>query len=887
MIKKLLIFFTLVGMICFPQPMLAEAAKYYTEAELTAYENLKDFYEELNIIDEGKKAASTMTKEELMKYAVAYFYGGMRSDYINAAKSAGFLDINANEESLSMTADGANLAKVIVTGLGYSVTAESLGGYPFGYTAAALKIGAADGVSLNDGTPITYYTLLKVFDNSLEITMLEPKIGADKGTYELSDSKTVLKDVLKAERYKGIVTSIPGAKLPGEKDVKGKVAAIDSNLYETDADMSGLLGYTVDYWVSTEEPDKLLYVGNAYKYNTVYVYEDDTIEKYENRTYYIYKDDEKNSTKKITLAEDASIIYNGRPATKITAASMKPNIGRVVLLDNTGDGDINTVFVYSFDVKKIVTMKSSDNTLYFKGGDSICTGDLNTVSITKNGFDDEIGFQKLEKNMIVLLGISDDGKGAVIESITKKVSGKVTAMSDDYITVEDTEYGISDYYMHEREISTGTSASFYTDSRNRIIAVTDISAEMSYGYFVKCEYLSSMDADLEVKIFDETGTMQILRMANRITLDGYGGKSPSDFIETMKAGSEQVQPQLIQFQLNGEGKINKVDAAYNFSKAENYRNIEPSGKDDEESFRLVNSKDDGELSYYEMLFTFGGKLDTSRGQLTFQVPSNPVSADDKDYYVTSASALDDDASYYVDAYVTGKNTFSPDVYVVYDRGVTKTTTYMGVIKSITPEIGEDGETAYRVVAYGPPGGDCNVLNYDIDLDSVEGYYNGNAKFKADEGDFLMLSRTDKELISAQMVFDLETKSFNRNSYNYGSYMRTDYGAVYQNLDGVITIAPMDKLAKIEELHALIENTSSAAELAAYKKQIRNIEKEFVVYKTNSFRQVQVKVLDSGKVKVTDASNNLYIAYKDNPTDYSKVLVYTSEGYVWTMVEYIF
>ena len=278
MVKKLLIFFTLVGMICFPQTILAEPAKYYTEAELTAYENLKGFYETFNIIDGGKKAATTMTKEELMKYAVAYFYGGMQTDYITAAKSAGFLDANATEESLAATADGANLAKVIVNGLGYSVTANSLGGYPLGYTAAALQIGAATGVSLNDGTPITYYTLLKVFDNSLEIAMLEPKIGSDKGTYEVSDSKTVLKDVFKAEKYKGIVTSVPGAKLPGEKDVKGNAAAIDSNLYDTDMDLKDLLGHTVDYWVSTEDPDKLLYVGNSYKYNTTEVYEDDIIE---------------------------------------------------------------------------------------------------------------------------------------------------------------------------------------------------------------------------------------------------------------------------------------------------------------------------------------------------------------------------------------------------------------------------------------------------------------------------------------------------------------------------------------------------------------------------------------------------------------------------------
>ncbi len=887
MVKKLLIFFTLVGMICFPQPILAEPAKYYTEAELTAYENLKGFYETFNIIDGGKKAATTMTKEELMKYAVAYFYGGMQTDYITAAKSAGFLDANATEESLAATADGANLAKVIVNGLGYSVTANSLGGYPLGYTAAALQIGAATGVSLNDGTPITYYTLLKVFDNSLEIAMLEPKIGSDKGTYEVSDSKTVLKDVFKAEKYKGIVTSVPGAKLPGEKDVKGNAAAIDSNLYDTDMDLKDLLGHTVDYWVSTEDPDKLLYVGNSYKYNTTEVYEDDIIEKYDNRTYYIYKDGEKTSTEKITLADNANIIYNGRPATKITSASMKPNVGRIVLLDNTGDGDINTVFVYSFDVKRIVTIKSTDNTLYFKDGDSICTSDLDTLSITKNGSDAEIGFEKLEKEMVVLLGRADDGKGAVIESVTKKVSGKVNAMSEDYITIEDTEYGISEHYMREKDVSTGDKASFYIDSNNRVIAVTDISTKMTYGYFIKCEYLSSMDADLEVKLFDETGTMQILKLANKINLNGYGSKSPADFIETVKSGSDKVQPQLIQFQLNGDGKISKVDTAYNFSKAENYKNIEPTGNDDEESFRIVYSKDDGSLGYYEMLFSLGGKLDTSRGQLTFQVPSNPATAEDKDYYVTSASALATRESYNVDAYVTGSNAFSPDVYVVYDKGATKTTSYMGVIKSITPEIGEDGETAYRVIAYGPPGADCNVLNYKVDLNNVEGYYNGSKKFKADVGDFLMLNRTDRELTSAQMVFDLETKTFSRNSYGYGSYMRTDYGAVYRNLDGVITVAPIDKLAKIEELQALMANTTSAAELADYKKQIRNIEREFVVYKSNSFRRVQVKVSDSGKVTVTDGAQNLYIAYKDNQTDYSKVMVYTSEGYVWTIVEYIF
>lgn len=886
MIKKILIFLTLISMICIPQAALAEPAKYYTEAELEAFEGLKGFYESFDIVDKDKKAATTMTKDSLMKYAVAYFYGGMDEDYIETAKSVGFLDANATNESLAAKADGANLAKVIVTGLGYGVMAQERGGYPSGYISVATQIGASKGISLSESSSITMFNLLKVFDNSIEIAMLEPKLGSDIGNYEVSESKTVLKDVFKAEKRKGVITSVPGAKLAGEKDLKGNLVAINSYTYETEENLKSLIGHTVDFWVSTEDTDKLLYAGNAYKYNEMKVYTDEDVEKYTDRMYYIYKNDDKDLTEKISLADDANIIYNGRPATKITAASMVPNIGRIKLLDNTGDGNIDVVFVYSFNVKKIAAINGTSETLYFKDGSSVCTKDLDTLSITKNGSEEELAFSRIEKGGMVLFGATDDGKGAIIETVTKMISGKVTSVSDDGIAIDDVEYGISEHYMHDKAVSTGDKASFYIDSTGRVIAVTDISTKMTYGYFIKCEYLSEMDADLEVKIFDESGTMQILRLANRINIDGYGGKSADDFVAKMKAGIDTVQPQLIQFQLNNEGRISKVDTAYNFSKAESYKNIEPTGFDDEESFRLVRAKEDGALGYYHMLYSLGGILDTSRGQLTFQVPSNTATADDEDYYITSASSIEKEGSYSVDAYVTGKNTFSPDVYVLFDGGATTSYDYISVIKSITPEIGKDGELAQRIIAYGPPGADCNVLNYNVDLDNVEGYYNSGKKYKVDVGDFVMLVRDDKELIKAHMVLDLETGDFNANGYNYGSYMRTDYGAVYENLDGVIRIAPLDKLEKIKNLETLIENSTSSSEISDYKKQIQSIEKDFVVYKSNLFRRVQVKTHENGKVSVRDGAENLYIAYKDNKTDYSKVMVYTSEGYVWTIVEYI-
>lgn len=890
MIKKLWLILTVLSFAVVPYVSAAGQAEYYSDAEMVAFSEIKNFFENFGVVDTNTEAATTMTKADLMKYAVSYFCGAEYAgdDYIETAKTKGFLDPDADEASLSEPAIGAHLAKVMTVGLGYNHVAQLSGGYPMGYMTTADSIGVTKGLAIGQNDDITFYNMLRAFDNSLEILWLEMEINGADISYVLSETKTVLSEVFNLVHYRGLVTAVPGGKLLSQELFPSGRVMIDDELYSTEADSEKYLGMKVDYYVDLDDRSVVRYIGNEYKYNVKEVYDAEMIHKYTDRAYQCYKSKVHTATKTIKLATDSYVIYNGQPATSIKSGDMIPELGRVEFIDNDNNGDADVVFIYSFEVKLVNLVNEKTETIFFDGGEQIDLSELDSVTIRKHSDNKKTSITDIEKGSVVLIATSDDGRGTVIEIITKKVEGKITTISDENISVNDTAYGLVKDYFAKKKFQIGANATFYIDSENRIVAILDVTASEKYGYVIKCYYDNDISEELILKIFDETGDMMHLSLANSFKLNGSNG-SDTQLINALKSGAASVQPQLILYTTNSDGKVNSIDTAYNYSTVENYKKIQPSGNDDEESFRLVYSSNltgDGALKYFPRFYTLGSKIDTSRGQTIFQVPSNTSNATDEDYYIADTGRLQDKHSYTLDAYVSGKSGISPDVFVVFDKGAKHTSEYMGVIKSMYKYVDEDGEIGTRVIAYGPPGADCDAISYDLDLDAIPGYYKDSQTFKMDEGDFVMLSHSDGKLLKASMVLDLETATFNKNSYEYGSYMRTDYGAVYDNIDGVISIAPLDKLAEIERLKSDVENASRAEDIADLKQQIKNIESEFVVYKTALFRQLQVRTIGNGKVVVDNSPTNTYLAYNENAENYSKVMVYSSDGYAWTMVEYL-
>lgn len=872
MIKKYLtIILSLAILLSAATVCAVDDKSYYSNGELESFERSVDFYTHFGIT-EKKTASSTVTRREFAKTAMAYFYGEMSGNNLSAAAS--FYGKELSDEELDKDITFGEALKCMAMGLGYGKTADNLIG-------TAYNIGVAKGISADTSMPVTFFNVVKMLDNSLEIKRIEGSL-TESGNYEITNN-TILNSVLKIERKHGTVTAVNGMSLTSRKVGKGRID-IDGTVYETDCvtDKS-VVGCSVDYYIDLNNRETVKFIDTASKYNIITEYDAEDLISYGSRKYRVKINDDKEKT--ISLDSSAYIIYNGRPAKNITAKSMVPNIGRVVMTDNDKDGDAEVVSVYSFDIKIISTVDEANNRVLFKDGSKAELENEDDFSITKNGSAEELQIKALKSENVVLFGKNDDG-GVLIELLPKSITGTLNVSDDENMTIDGIIYPVMPNAYYEKQIKTGECGTFWIDCDNRVAAVVKVSTQLRYGYLINAVLKSDIADRAEVKILDDGGQMRILETAPKINVDGKSLNSAA-FLNELKKGGTEVQSQLIYFSVNDKGELRMADTAYNYSVAEDYRSILPKGEDNEKSFKLVYSstlQNEGTVLYFPRMKTFDGRFGGSGSQKVFMVPNNPKTAKNEDFGVRSLSGLSEQY-YNVDAYTFGSKKFTPDVYVIYGgKNAAGANAYMGIISEITDIADEDGETAQRIVAYGPPDVNLNLLNYDVDLSSVPAYYDGTKRYKTDVGDIAIIHYSEGELTSIEMVLDAESGNFSRNFNSYGRYWRMDYGAVYEKEGSMITVAPLDRIAAIETLKAQLE-TAPETEVQSIKNKIEKIEREFIVYCTSDFRQIGAKVKENGKIKVSASPKNLYIPYSDSTEHYTKVLVCSSEAYAWTMFAY--
>lgn len=520
----------------------AESGAYYSESELENFENSLDFYMHFGITDK-KAVSSTVTRREFAKIVLAYFYGDISGTYDDAVKTMQF---SGSEEDLNQNITLEEALKYMAIGLGYGATDEN-------YISVAYGIGVAKGVVGEADMPVTFFNIIKMLDNSLEIKRVEGSI-TEKGSYKITDN-TVLNSVFKVERKTGTVTAVPGASLTSQKALKGHVY-IDGTAYETDCVCTKeILGCRVDYYADIDNSEIIKFIGASEKYNVVTVYDAEDIISYADRQYRVYTDENKEKEKKVTLDGAAYILYNGRPAKQIGAKSMIPKVGRVILTDNDNDGDAEVVSVYSFDIKIISTIDSENERVIFKDNTKVEFEDEDYFAITQNGSAEELQFKSLKAETAVLVGKNDDG-GVLLEILPGSITGTVGAIDEDTITIDGKEYPIMQNAYYEQKVKNGECGTFWLDCDKRVTAIVKVNTQMTYGFMINAAAKSDIGGNVEVKLYDQNGQMRIIKTASGINLDGTKVNS-AVFLNALKKGTDTVQPQLIYFSVNKKRRTAK------------------------------------------------------------------------------------------------------------------------------------------------------------------------------------------------------------------------------------------------------------------------------------------------------------------------------------------
>lgn len=486
--------------------------------------------------------------------------------------------------------------KMIMCTLGYTVSVDVTPWYANyisiaaqkGVTNVASQIGAA-------GTPASRACIAQLLYDCLEVEIVENNQVTNK---------TILNDYLNYEKATGIVYS-NGITSLDSQDINLRDDEImiyakepDTNSYElhtyttTDTTLKDYLGYEVDFYYTNVGSTRTLML-SVLKNTEVLVIDASDIEGgiSTNSQIKYYKDKNDSKEREANISSDNVVIYNGklygnsRNASRFDV-SMLPVIGQVKLIDSDGDRAYDVIDITDY---KIYYVSSKSSTSYEIVDNIIQPANNKTLKLDKSSnanlsitlkSGQEIEFSSIVVGNIICYAESNGSsplKKAIV--LSDKVSGTITAVQNDTLTIAGKEYGVSNAapWLNGGNLSVAPqnqdSGTYYLDLNGDVVAYTktETSANTYYGYVISyAPDNSSLDGEYNFRILNSAGNTQYLKSHRTTTVDGVPCSTGIDVVNALKpaadngeSGAEAVQ-QLIKYttrNVNGEAILGKVYTA--------------------------------------------------------------------------------------------------------------------------------------------------------------------------------------------------------------------------------------------------------------------------------------------------------------------------------------
>lgn len=566
---------------------------------------------------------------------------------------------------------------VLVNMAGYSVL-KNIPGYALNYREKADELGITAGIT--EEKPMTWEKVMGLINNSLEVEYLKIKVS---GTGEISipedTDETLLSHWRDIRIARGIVKANSTTTLTSGKYgvcPEGMVNIGGMELSENGTSASELLGYNVEYYYydDGDEGYTLKYIVPAKNKNTTTAIKaEDLIERGEKNKIYYYLGKGERSLK---LSPDMAVIYNGVAKADYPNNIFYPKNGEIVAIDNNNDGTVDVVKV--LNVTQVVVVgniaKDDDGYIIVDKRDKSKTFSLeldNSLKIngviTSDGKASDIA--QVTENDILLICENSDFKYYYIIADTTKISGTIGSVGNDEITIDGTEYDISeDYRNYEKlgnlkTLKSGMSGTFYIDRYNVLQYMEGTSgsseeSELKYAILLSC-YEDENEECGGVKLFDQDGKTARYTIEDKIKFSGASYPTPKkieyseviaelkkdNILDTgrMNAKNDPKDPkqsylmQLVTFKYVGD-KITELNAVSKSAKDEIDVNVPLSYAGGVENVQ-------GQYVYYPYCLestgyaTLGGRYYVDRSTLFFRVTEDERSLTVKKGYFPEYTGL--------------------------------------------------------------------------------------------------------------------------------------------------------------------------------------------------------------------------------------------------------
>ncbi len=536
------------------------------DAKDTAYELSAELVTSLGIMnyEDGFNPNRTITRDEatasVMKAfgfgesgAVQYF-----TDVPSDNKFAGYIQSAYEAEIVKGVGGGKfhpedfvtkqEAAIIILKAMGY--------GYYFDEMGFDLALATAAGkakINISNGSA---YLSRGEFANYLYDAMKKPKAvvsGIEEGSISYAKEDSALYSVFGCEEFKGIVT--------GNSANSGNYrVTVGTEEYSASEKVYNMLGYNIVY--VADEETKAIIAAEKYDNNLLEIPQDKLCVTAANlRNNIIDYYDEDNRKRKESFDSQAKIIYNGSETNDIGINDFNFDAGSVTLLDNNGDDHYEVVFINAGARKVVDVAIYTDGVHKIQATDgaayNLDSAETAVTLISESG----IPLSSLESDDIADIYISKDGRNAKIIACDKQITGKVTAMGDEEITIDGIAYPMSDllFDRYSRNIIIGNAYTFVYNTEGEIAwNLDEIASSYAYGVLIK----SHVDFEkAEVKLFTENGAIGVYALADKLVVDG-SSKTPEQV---------SLSPQVVRYAINGSGEVYKLDTSATDAGGENDR----------------------------------------------------------------------------------------------------------------------------------------------------------------------------------------------------------------------------------------------------------------------------------------------------------------------------
>lgn len=652
--------------------------------------------------------------------------------------------------------------------------------------------------------PVTLGELYAVAQNCLEEKILSVKPSYDRyGNYVNAYEKTgetVLQYYFDVYEGKGIVesNSVSGL-VSAAMNCKVNTVKINNIIYDVGTtNASELFGLNCDfYYMEREDNDPLLISIEKNEKVEMLVIDSKDVIGYANKQY-TYEQEERVKHSD-TIAETASIMYNGKPLSNPTDAIFNaPDwYGEVILIDNFGKGSYDVVFIYSYTNYIVGSVDTKNNTIY----DIVHNTSVNLGQDEGYDFDIYINgkkgtFADIGLDATASVFTAEDGYKLVYvyrEVFSSKLESVDTAANE--IIVDGIVYKVQDHNaMTEAKNHLGDTVKIYLDGAKRISYI-DFNVSISGEMYAILTNLKIMEEDiLRMKLFMQDGEFKTVFTGDKFILNGKsvkitkGSAGWSELWDDGQSDNRKLVKVIIEEDIIKEVKT-AVEAEYNdIYNSKAYTD-----------FRRVYRANNSNKLYYKTAGTHFVNIDTaispipttfetSAQTVVFVLPES-VNAEESYYALGSMNQFVNNERVATDMY-RGSDSKAIDVMVI--RGQESRTTDNSktlVVNKVNDIVNEDDEIVVSITGIVNQKADQTLLVKANDSFTFsDGKTLEEYARSLNKGDFLTYrTNTKGEVIYFEKMFDGETKIATIPSNITVDTAMAMYGQVRGYKDGIVTV----------------------------------------------------------------------------------------------------